>query len=139
MAANSIRMSAHSSPAVRARSTAANWPRIRLMRNKSFCFSFEISGILSCIFPAFSAFLLYNTIGGYDTKRSEAKSVATPGATRRMVAEIRGKEGNDDELHDSILTANDDGDDAAQERNPPRRFHFVAGRTEGGTQVFAHE
>ena len=56
-----------------------------------------------------------------------------------MVAEIQRKEGNDDELHDSILTANGDGDDAARERNAPRRCRFVARGTEGGTQVFAHE
>ena len=31
------------------------------------------------------------------------------------------------------------GDDAARERNPPRRCFFVAGGTEGGTQAFKHE
>jgi hypothetical protein len=56
-----------------------------------------------------------------------------------MVAEIYRKEGDDDELHDSILTANGDGDDAARERNPPRRCRFVARGPESGTQVFAHE
>jgi len=56
-----------------------------------------------------------------------------------MVAEIQRKEGNDDELHDSILTANGDGDDAARERNPRRREVLLARGTEGGTQVFAHE
>ena len=56
-----------------------------------------------------------------------------------MVAEIQRKEGNDDELHDSILTANGDGDDAACECNAPRKCRFVARGTEGGTQVFAHE
>jgi len=56
-----------------------------------------------------------------------------------MVAEIQRKEGNDDELHDSIRTANGDGDDAARERNSPRRELFLARGTEDGTQVFAHE
>ena len=56
-----------------------------------------------------------------------------------MVAEIHRKEGNDDELHDSILTANGDGDDAARKRNPPRRCPFAADGTQSGTQALAHE
>ena len=54
-------------------------------------------------------------------------------------AEIYRKEGNDNDLHDSIRTTNGDGDDAARERNPTRTELFLARGSRDSTHVFAHE
>jgi len=54
-------------------------------------------------------------------------------------ADIYRKEGNDNDLHDSIRTTTGDGDDAARERNPTRTELFLARGAEDRTHVFAHE
>lgn len=55
------------------------------------------------------------------------------------MVELYRKEGENNDLHDSIRTTVGDGDDAVRARDPTRRKLFVERGTEDGTQTVAHE
>src|SRR5580698_8723148 len=77
--AKSISTSAQSSPVVRERSMESTCPRIRLMRETSFCFSLSISAMF------FLAYILW----GYDTKNECGDSVSAGDARQQYEHKFR--------------------------------------------------